>query len=379
MKLSVYGDVCLTGEPETIALSDENYRLFLQDYEQEPYREIIIANIESAITNGGRPRPLKWATLRAHPSALCSLRGLDVAVLANNHVSDFDPGGSEETLTHLEAVGIAAVGFGPELEDALMPAIVSRPEGKLGIVALSCPTTNGENLATPISAGVAPLGLHTLRKAITLARAQADVVLVYLHWGIEQCHDPVPEQMRIARRAIDWGADAVVGCHAHVIQSFEEYNGRWIFYGLGNYVFGPVETLEVSADGSTQRGRQEQGPANRQSLSVTFRLERTGERTELHLEKIQPFAFGDDYKPMEITFDQLTFDIDQANRRLSDFALLHELELASEEEPMFRSVLRNGQMAYFYTSSPISDIGQPNRVQVGGILRRLKRAYRRNH
>jgi poly-gamma-glutamate capsule biosynthesis protein CapA/YwtB (metallophosphatase superfamily) len=60
---------------------------------------------------------------------------------------------------------------------------------------------------------------------------------------------------------IDAGADLVVGTHPHVVQPVEEYNGRWIAYSLGNFVFdqkGPGTRrglmLEVKLSGNKIAG-----------------------------------------------------------------------------------------------------------------------------
>ena len=53
----------------------------------------------------------------------------------------------------------------------------------------------------------------------------------------------------LAREYIDAGADLIVGCHPHVLQGFEYYQGVPIIYSLGNYVFGnrTGETLLLNA------------------------------------------------------------------------------------------------------------------------------------
>jgi poly-gamma-glutamate synthesis protein (capsule biosynthesis protein) len=40
----------------------------------------------------------------------------------------------------------------------------------------------------------------------------------------------------VARAAIDAGADAVLGHHAHIMRGIEVHRGRPIFHGLGNFV-----------------------------------------------------------------------------------------------------------------------------------------------
>jgi poly-gamma-glutamate synthesis protein (capsule biosynthesis protein) len=74
-------------------------------------------------------------------------------------------------------------------------------------------------------------------RAISEARRKADFVFVSFHWGVEFSHRPTATQMKIARFCIDQGADAVIGCHPHVLQGIEIYKGRPIFYSLGNFIF----------------------------------------------------------------------------------------------------------------------------------------------
>lgn len=67
-------------------------------------------------------------------------------------------------------------------------------------------------------------------------RSLAEVVIVYAHWGNEY----VPEnqvQRQLAKEFIDLGADLVIGAHPHVVQGSETYQGKQIYYSLGNFVF----------------------------------------------------------------------------------------------------------------------------------------------
>lgn len=66
---------------------------------------------------------------------------------------------------------------------------------------------------------------------------KSDFKVAYLHWGVEFVDHPYHEQKRFAHWLIDIGFDLVVGMHPHVVQGFEIYNGKYIFYSLGNFVF----------------------------------------------------------------------------------------------------------------------------------------------
>ena len=63
------------------------------------------------------------------------------------------------------------------------------------------------------------------------------MAIVSFHWGQEYVDRPSESQIRTAHKAIDAGADLVIGHHSHCLQSVEIYQGKPIFYSLGNLVF----------------------------------------------------------------------------------------------------------------------------------------------
>ena len=69
--------------------------------------------------------------------------------------------------------------------------------------------------------------------------------IVLIHWGLEQMGMPMPGQRVLARKMIDAGADLIIGSHPHVVQGYEKYRGKYIFYSLGNLLF-PNYTLSTS-------------------------------------------------------------------------------------------------------------------------------------
>lgn len=75
----------------------------------------------------------------------------------------------------------------------------------------------------------------------------SDIILVYMHYGNEYSRSPNEDQIKISHLAIDAGATAVVGAHTHVTQGIEVYNGKPIFYNLGNFMFDQSNTATHSA------------------------------------------------------------------------------------------------------------------------------------
>ena len=64
-----------------------------------------------------------------------------------------------------------------------------------------------------------------------------DFLVVSFHWGVEFSTHKTDTQTKLAHLAIDNGADLIVGHHPHVVQDVEKYDGKYIFYSLGNFIF----------------------------------------------------------------------------------------------------------------------------------------------
>lgn len=73
--------------------------------------------------------------------------------------------------------------------------------------------------------------------AIAKAHAAGDVVVVQLHAGFQFQEAPGRAAVAVAKRAIDAGADVVIGHHPHVLQGLGFYKGKLIAFSLGNFVF----------------------------------------------------------------------------------------------------------------------------------------------
>ena len=85
-----------------------------------------------------------------------------------------------------------------------------------------------------------------IQHQIELARQQADVVAVGVHWGTENSHVVNDAQRALAQKMADWGADIIIGTHPHVVQAIETLasaDGRQVpvAYSLGNFVSTQVQ------------------------------------------------------------------------------------------------------------------------------------------
>ena len=200
--------------------------------------DITIGNLECVIASSGKPEPKPY-TFRAPKQSLRLLKKYFSAVsLANNHSGDFGKGAFSEMLKLLEQHQIPYFGGGRNLRTAHQ-AYVREIHGKRIAVL-------GYNGFFPRSfealedaPGIAWLDEDMVVAAIqhTKQTLGVDFLIVYPHWGWEYQKLASPRQRQLARLMIDSGADAVVGGHPHVTQDIEVYQGKPIFYSLGNFVF----------------------------------------------------------------------------------------------------------------------------------------------
>lgn len=201
--------------------------------------DVTMVNLETAITEGGTPAPKEFH-FRAPATALDALAtgGVDVATMANNHAVDYGDQGLADTLDAIDASPIPVLGIGRDADAAYAPWTATVNGVTVAIFAASqVPDwTLAAHTATDAEPGIASALSPRLVDAVRAAAAQADVVVVYLHWGIEYQTCPSGEQRRLADQLAEAGAAAIVGTHAHLLQGAGwRDDGAYVAYGLGNY------------------------------------------------------------------------------------------------------------------------------------------------
>lgn len=160
--------------------------------------------------------------------------GFDCVTLANNHFYDQGEQGVDGTLKACEKFGMSHVGAGRNLQEA--EAILYKEiEGKTLAIVNCC--EHEWSIASDEHGGSNPLNPIKQFYAIQEAKKEADYVIVIVHGGIEMYQYPTPRMQETYRFFIDAGTDAVVNHHQHCFSGYEVYNGKPIFYGLGNFCF----------------------------------------------------------------------------------------------------------------------------------------------
>lgn len=212
--------------------------------------DIALVNEEFPFSTRGSQAEDKQFTFRVDPKYVSVFQdmGVDMVTIANNHVLDYGDKALEDTMDTLEQGGILYAGAGMDKERAMRLQVMEVGGMRIGLLAASrvIPVTswNIENHQPGLLCTYDP---SLLLEAIQQSRAQCDYLMVYAHWGIERNTVPEEYQRTLAKQYIDAGADAVIGSHPHVLQGIEYYEGKPIFYSLGNFIFNQSieETMAI--------------------------------------------------------------------------------------------------------------------------------------
>ncbi len=205
--------------PDEVEAQNKDYSYFLRNV--KPYFEsddLTIVNFEGTLTKRGS-RQDKTFAFKGDPeyTKILTTSSVEAVTLANNHSRDYGEESFEDTKKYLGEAGITYF--------EKLNTVVKDVKGvKVGLVGLY----DLDNSAN-----------DNLPKAMEKVKNDgAEIIIVQIHWGIEGENYPEDSQIQLAHKAIDSGADLVIGHHPHVLQGLECYKGKMIAYSMGNFCFG---------------------------------------------------------------------------------------------------------------------------------------------
>ncbi len=183
--------------------------------------DITLVNLEGVLQDHTKGRlTTKQYTFRgtAAYTKVLQLGSVEQVNIANNHYIDYGKTGRDSTREALSAAGIPFSGF----QELSVAEIRGRKIGFGGI--RETVYRQDKKIMT--------------RDIEKLKEMGCDAIVYSCHFGKEYSRTHNALQEKMARQAIDLGANLVVGHHPHVVQGVESYNGGVILYSLGNFVFG---------------------------------------------------------------------------------------------------------------------------------------------
>ncbi len=292
------GDVIITGVGDMIFnqqisnLPEPDHRQLFRIMQEA---DIAYGNLEFSLNSHPElQRP--FYNFRADPEFAWEVAaiGINLVSMANNHALDFGPEGLRECLKALDHAQITHAGAGVTLAAAHEPGTTGVQSQKTEFALLSymrywtakyrCADPSGPCLATINPATILVAGkdgkveevegpvkadIDAMEDDVVMAKRHNDVVIVALHnhdvshhraYGIQD-HTP-PNDEIMFRKAVDAGADMVLGTGPHVLRGIEIYKGKPIFYSLSNFIYQYRTPDKIPVDLIHQRDGEIARPTN---------------------------------------------------------------------------------------------------------------------
>jgi len=226
MKILFAGDCVLknTGFRIDMALDQYDYR---------------VVNIEAPIYSEGDKPIIKEgpsvAQSQAALEAVCK-SGFNIVALANNHMMDYGTKALIRTKEFFHVRNILTMGAGENFSEVYAPLLLENGDERVAILNLA-EAQFGVMKNKNMWGGYAWILHSSIKQRIEGLQQAGFFVIIYAHAGLENVADPLPEWQSVYHHMIDCGADCVIATHPHLVQGFECYKGKKVYYSLGNLAF----------------------------------------------------------------------------------------------------------------------------------------------
>lgn len=237
MHILVAGDYCPHGRVNKLLECDQYDTVFGDIIALTKDSDYSILNLECPVVeHEAKPIDKCGPNLKCTTKAVNALKwaGFDCVTLANNHFYDYGEVGVKDTLEALKSNKIDFVGGGKNLSEA--SSILYVVIGQEVLSVINC-CEHEFSIANENTGGSNPLNPIQQYYSIQAAKKKAKYVIVIVHGGFEHYQLPSHRMKETYRFFVDAGADVVINHHQHCYSGFEVYNGKPIFYGLGNFCF----------------------------------------------------------------------------------------------------------------------------------------------
>lgn len=215
-------------------------KTIFSELEEEFLQKPKIVNFESCLDNLNEKVKTKGIALSSDKSTYLALNELNIKCTshANNHSMDYSFS-IDNYVKYFKSKGIETIGIGQNISKASKPFIYE-PEQLLilsyGWETIRCIAASKNN------SGVNPHRYKYIINEVEFYKERYPnyKIILYIHWNYEFETYPLPSDRQFAHYMIDQGVDGIFGHHPHIINGFEVYKNKPIFYSLGNFFFPQV-------------------------------------------------------------------------------------------------------------------------------------------
>jgi gamma-polyglutamate biosynthesis protein CapA len=192
----------------------------------------VVGNFESAILKNHIKTPSYVTTfsVAAKYLPLLAEAGFTTVSLANNHALDYGQATFNNTVEALTFASLIPFGH-PQSVSSSSVTYLKSGDYTIGMIALNDVFAN--------------VSTEEIENQINDLANNSEYQIAYIHWGEEYVLKHNTRQEELAEFVIDAGIDAVIGHHPHVTQDIQMYQGKPIFYSLGNFLFDQYFSVDV--------------------------------------------------------------------------------------------------------------------------------------
>ncbi|MBU4227073.1 AmmeMemoRadiSam system protein B [bacterium] len=220
------GDIMLARGVENLIKQNSIYYPFQKISHFLRGIDIVFGNLEGPIINNPPEFPANSLKFAFNPEIIKAVSwcNFNLFSLANNHTPDMGKEGLEETKKWLKKYGINFVGDPLSGSSDNLNSSFFRDNITFLAFNQIFPFIDKE---------------EEMIKAIKTVKSlnPDNFLIVSMHWGEEYKLINSPAQQRFAHKMIEAGVDLIIGHHPHVVQNIEKYQGKLVFYSLGNFIF----------------------------------------------------------------------------------------------------------------------------------------------
>ena len=195
--------------------------------------DYVVTNLESPITDKviNSDRPLNHVS---SPDAVETLIKINASVwnLNNNHITDCGMEGVIDTIAFAQKNGCKPLGVGRTVEESAEPLVIGE-QVKVGILSIIKPFAHIKKVGVALSWDKEEF----IKQKIAELKRNVKWIVIVVHGGEEFTNMPMPFDRWQYKKFLDWGADVVIAHHPHVVQNYETFGDKIIFYSLGNFIF----------------------------------------------------------------------------------------------------------------------------------------------
>jgi len=230
----ITGDIMLDRGVENLINQNSIYYPFQKISQFLRGVDIVFGNLEGPVVNNPPEFSANSLRFAFNPEVIegASWSNFNLFSLANNHILDMEKDGLEKTKDWLRKYQINFVGN--PLSGSSDNLDSSFSKDNITFLAF--------NQIFPFMVKEEEI-IETVKLVKSLNPDK--FLIVSLHWGEEYQLVSSSAQQKLAHQTIEAGADLIIGHHPHVVQNIEMYQGKLIFYSLGNFIFDQYFSLDA--------------------------------------------------------------------------------------------------------------------------------------